>query len=104
MDPIRNVGSDNLMHDILVGVNVNQTLVNAHLPVVDRTRPATVGALPNGHPELFRGQGNGARHCNTPFLREPSNLRTERVQRPAVSAVEGDSYPFDHDLSHSERS
>ena len=39
MDPIRNVGSDNLMHDILVGVNVNQTLVNAHLPVVDRTHP-----------------------------------------------------------------
>lgn len=53
----------------LIGIKVDESLVNAHLPVIPGFTSFSVRAFPTGNPELFGRKRNGAANGHSGSLR-----------------------------------
>ena len=83
----------------LIGVEVDEPLVDPHLPVVDGLASLSVRALPAGYLQLLGRQGDGPADVHSGPLGDPLDLGADTVDLCGVGAAERDSCALRH-LNH----
>merc|ERR1719401_1192875 len=69
-----------LLHDVRRRVQVDEALVDAHLPTVKRVRALAVGALANAQPEGARRQADGPRDMQLLVPRTADEVRADLLE------------------------
>src|SRR6058998_592661 len=77
-------------------IEVDEPLVDPHLPAVPRLAPLPVGGLPHRHDEPFRRERNRARHRDAGALADQLDLLAHVVDLLRVGAAERDAGLLGH--------
>src|SRR3989442_10454139 len=88
VDAVRDLDAHELPQGAFVGVEVDEPLVDPHLPAVPRLAPLAVRRLPHGHDEPLRREGNWSRHRNAGSLRDELDLLTHIINFFRVGAAQ----------------
>ena len=91
VDAIGNLDPHELPEGTLVGVQVDEPLVDAHLPAVPGLASLSVGTLPAGYPQLLCGKGYGPADVHAGSLGDPFDLGADAVDLCGVGSAERDS-------------
>src|SRR5690242_17182803 len=91
VDAVRNLDAHHLSERALVGVDVDQSLVDPHLPMIDRARPPTIGTLADGDLETLRGKRDRSRDIHSGLEGDFADLLADRVDLSGVRPGERDA-------------
>src|SRR5580658_9384522 len=91
VDAVRDLDPHHLAQGALVGREVDEALVDAHLPVVDRARAAAVGSLAYRYFEALGREGDGPGDLDPGLGGDLPDLFADRVDLPRVRTGEGDT-------------
>ena len=75
----------------LVGVQINEPLVDAHLPAIPGLASLSVGTLPAGYLQLLCGKGYRPADIHAGPLGNPFDLGADTVDLCRIGAAERDS-------------
>src|SRR2546427_7094811 len=84
VDAVRHLNPHQLPQRALVRVEVDEPLVDPHLPAVPRLAPLAVGGLPHRHDEPFRREGNRPGHRDAGAFADQLDLLAHVVDRLRV--------------------
>merc|ERR1719162_845238 len=74
------------LHDVRGGVQVDEALVDAHLPAVERVRALPVGRLPHDEPQDLGRQAHGPGHVQLLLTGARDQVSANLFQRLYVAA------------------
>merc|ERR1719229_179435 len=80
-----------LFHDVRWGVEVNEALVDAHLPPVEGVGALTAWRLAHAEAQRARRKAHGARHMELLLLRARDQVGAHLLERLHVAARERDA-------------
>jgi len=90
-DVVRDLDAHQLAERAFVGVDVDETLVDAHLPVLPRRGPLAVGGLSGGNLERLGRQRHRTGQLHAGLARDVSDLATDRVEVFGAGARQPDA-------------
>src|SRR5213078_2819656 len=93
---LRHLNAHELTKGPLVRIEVDEPLVDPHLPAVPRLAPLPVGGLPHRHDEPFRRQRDRPRHRDARALADQFDLLAHVVDLLRVRAAERDPRLLGH--------
>src|SRR5438445_1754 len=96
---VRHLDPHELPQRAFVCVEVDEPLVDPHLPAVPCLAPLPVGGLPHRHDEPFRRERNRARHRDAGALADQLDLLAHVVDLLRVGAAERDAGLLGHGAS-----
>src|SRR3972149_12050288 len=99
VDAVRPLEAHQLAEGTLVRVEVDEPLVDAHLPAVVGLRALSVRALPHGDLEALRRKGDGPAHRHAGALADLLDLVADAVDLFRVRAGERDAGFLRHGTS-----
>ena len=91
VDTVRNGNPHELPEGTLVGIEIDEPLVDAHLPAIPGLASLSIGGFPAGDLQLLCGKGNRSADIDSGPLGDLLDLVTDSVDFGGVSSTEGDS-------------
>src|SRR5213080_5230015 len=96
VDPVRHLDAHELTKGPLVRIEVDEPLVDPHLPAVPGLAPFAVGGLADGHDEPLRRERDRPRHRDAGALADQLDLLAHVVDLLRVRAAERDPRLLGH--------
>ena len=91
VDSIRNLDPHELPKGTLIGIQIDESLVNAHFPAIPGLASLSIGRFPAGDLQLLCRKGNRSADVNAGSLGDSLDLGANTVDLCRVSSAERDS-------------